>query len=100
MTDDEITSLAGAVKSLLDQRDVALRTELAAARADVEALRGDLQLEKALAAEHRKAEAASRTRLFVQIADSIGEAVSPRLQQLQQRTAALEQRGMAPGATQ
>jgi phage shock protein A len=85
MTDTELAALAAAFKSVIEDQGIALRAQIADLRADLDA-------ERQKNAAHRLFESEARQRMAKTLADAIGDAVAPSLQQLRQRTAELERR--------
>jgi hypothetical protein len=93
MTDAELQSLAAAFKGVIEEQAVTFRAQLTD-------LRADLDLERAKNAEYRRLESQSQQRMYAQLADAVGDAVRPSIQDLRQRTAVLEQRSMPTEITQ
>jgi hypothetical protein len=92
MTDSELQAIVQAVKAVLGEQGTALQAQVAS-------LRQDLDVERVKNAEYRRLESQSRQSMYAQLADAVGDAVRPSIQDLRQRTAVLEQRAI-PGATQ
>jgi hypothetical protein len=105
MNDDEIRAMAAAVKDLLDQRDITLRTELADMRATCEALQTevqDLRVKVAvLPGEVHAASARMMTSIGASLGNALPDAVSRAADRIFERrmatthAAAVEQRGAA-----
>lgn len=87
MTDTELAALAAAFRGIVEEQAVTLRGQLAT-------LQGRLDDEIVRGAAHRMRESAARERLPKLLVDAVGDAVAPRLQQLQQRTAELERQAV------
>lgn len=104
MTDDEVRAVAAAVKTLLDQRDITLRTELADTRATCEALHAEVQELRAKVAVLPSAMREDSASLMRTVGDKLGAALPAAVEAaagriFERRAAELEQRAM-PGATQ
>jgi hypothetical protein len=80
MNDVELSSLAAAFRSVIEEQGMAFRAQIAT-------LHARLDDEIAKAAAHRLLESEARQRMAKTLADAIGDAVAPSLQQLRQRTA-------------
>jgi uncharacterized protein YlxW (UPF0749 family) len=75
MSDDEIKAMATAVKDLLDQRDVTLRTQLADMRATCEALQTEVQALRVKVAVLPSEAHAAAARMVQTLGASLGAAL-------------------------
>lgn len=92
MTDEELTAIVQAVKTVLTERDTSQRTEIELLRQALAALQAKFQA-------HREAASEGQQRMTQLLATAVGDAITPTLKQLQTRTAELERRATPTEAT-
>jgi hypothetical protein len=85
MNDVELSSLAAAFRSVIEEQGMAFRAQIAT-------LHARLDDEIAKSAAHRQCAGEAQQRMAQLLATAVGDAVTPTLRQLQQRTAELERR--------